>query len=178
MKKLYFFLLLFICFSSVQSQTPLYPFIKNYGPVFEVPFATEKPDAKAEYKIIVNITAAAAKPDSINDDILNTARVMNLHVLGGVAPEKLHVVVVVHNVAGFSVVNNETYQQKFHVDNPNIDLIKTLQAAGVKFIICGQTMMKRNISQQQLLPDIHAATSALTTLTTYQMKGYVMMKFQ
>jgi intracellular sulfur oxidation DsrE/DsrF family protein len=38
-------------------------------------------------------------------------------------------------------------------------------------------MQKRKIAPEALLPGIQIATSAMTTLTTYQLNGYALMKF-
>jgi intracellular sulfur oxidation DsrE/DsrF family protein len=177
MKKIFLVTVLFFAVFICKAQDKSHPLIKNYGLVFDVPFAIEKPDTRMEYKILVDITTAPAKPDSLNDALDAVARMMNLHVAGGVNPKKLHVVIVVHNAAAFSFLNNEAYQQKYHIDNPNAALITALHDAGVKIFLCGQTMMKRNIEQKALMPEVVPALSALTTLTTYQLKGYALMKF-
>ena len=36
--------------------------------------------------------------------------------------------------------------------------------------------MKRKIEQKALLPEVVPALSAMTTLTTYQLKGYALIK--
>jgi intracellular sulfur oxidation DsrE/DsrF family protein len=56
-------------------------------------------------------------------------------------------------------------------------MVEALQKAGVTITICGQTMQKRKISPEALLPGVQIATSAMTTLTTHQLKGYALMKF-
>lgn len=171
-------ILLIFCCSILQlrSQEPSNPVIKNYGTVFSVPFAEEKPDTKLDYKILIDITSAASKPDSLNDALDAAARIINLHVLGGVELKHLHVVIVVHNAAAFSLLNNEGYQQKYHLNNPNAALVGALHDAGAKIFLCGQTMMKRKIEQRTLLPEVIPALSAMTTLTTYQLKGYALLK--
>ena len=176
MKSLSILLIFCCCIIKIQAQETAYPLIKNYGAVFSVPFAQEKPDTKLNYKILIDITGATAKPDSLNDALDAAARIINLHILGGVDVKKLHVVIVVHNAASFSLLNNEAFQQKYHIDNPNAALITALHDAGAKIFLCGQTMMKRKIEQKALLPEVVPALSAMTTLTTYQLKGYALIK--
>lgn len=67
MKHIYLFasLLLFICSANAQ-QPKVNPIIKSYGSVWEIPNATEKLDKKTEYKILVDITNQAEKPDTLN----------------------------------------------------------------------------------------------------------------
>jgi intracellular sulfur oxidation DsrE/DsrF family protein len=63
------------------------------------------------------------------------------------------------------------------VNNPNIDLIKSLKAAGVKLTVCGQSLLARKVAPGQVLEEVDIATSMLTTVTTYQLKGYAFLKF-
>jgi len=43
--------------------------------------------------------------------------------------------------------------------------------------VCGQTLFKRSIDSQSVTPEVKVALSALTTLTTYGLKGYTTLKF-
>jgi intracellular sulfur oxidation DsrE/DsrF family protein len=179
MKKTSLPLLLMFAVSCIcAQQTKVNPVIKSFGSVYEVPNAKEKPDPKMDYKILVDITDAADKPDTINVYLEAAATLYNLHAVGGVPPENIHMVVVFHKMATYSIFNNERYQQKFKTDNPNLGLIKELSDAGVKFFVCGQTMIKAKISENNIAPEVKVATSALTTLTTYQLKGYAMINFK
>jgi intracellular sulfur oxidation DsrE/DsrF family protein len=175
-----FFLLLTCCSVSVFSQAPskVNPAIANYGSVFDVSFAKEKPDPKLDYNILVDITDAASKPDTLNAYLEAAATLFNLHAVGGVPKEKIHMIVVLHKMAVYSIFSNERFQQKFKVDNPNLPLIKTLADAGVQFFVCGQTLLRGNIPVNQIAPEVTVATSALTTLTTYQLKGYASINFK
>jgi len=47
----------------------------------------------------------------------------------------------------------------------------------VEFYVCGQTMQKRNIDTKKLVGGTKVASSGLTAITTYQLKGYTMIKF-
>ena len=58
-------------------------------------------------------------------------------------------------------------------DNPNIDLIKQLHAAGVTFHLCGQGVLSRNIEEDDLLDEIQVDYWALTTLIELGRQGYV-----
>ena len=61
--------------------------------------------------------------------------------------------------------------------NPHTPLIEELVNYGVKVVVCGQSLVKRKISKEMLIPGIEVATSALTTLTTYQLQGYALLRF-
>jgi intracellular sulfur oxidation DsrE/DsrF family protein len=182
MKK-YIFLYLLLCGSlAVSAQTgasvKVNPIVKEIGSVWEVPFATEKPDPEMKYNIVVDITDAAAKSDTINLYLEAAATLLNLHGVGGVPVKNLNMIVVLHKMATNSILTNEAYQKRFKTDNPNLGMIAALKAAGVKFYTCGQTLFRARIPKENILPEVEIATSALTTLTTYQLKGYAMVNFK
>lgn len=162
---------------STSAQTKVNPIIKSYGTVFQVPDAAHKPDPALEYKIVVELTENAAKPDSLNEYLEAIATLINLHAAEGVAKEKIHVVVILRKMATYAVFGNEMYREKFKSDNPNLDLLKELEAAGTEFYVCGQTMLRRNMDPKKLTPQAKVASSGLTALTTYQLNGYSLIKF-
>jgi intracellular sulfur oxidation DsrE/DsrF family protein len=153
------------------------PLIKEFGTVYAVPFAVEKPNPKALYKILVDVTTASEKPEIINENLEAAAKIINLHILGGVPEKNLQVVLVVHGAAAFNLMNNDTYKQKFAVDNPNLPLLTALNKVGVKIFVCGQTIFKRNIDHLKLAPEVDVAVSAITTITNYSIKGFTVLKY-
>jgi intracellular sulfur oxidation DsrE/DsrF family protein len=172
------FPIVLLCFSiSGFAQKRVNPVVKNYGGIFEIPYAEEKPDPALEYNIVIEIERANATPDSVNWALHNVARLLNLHSAGGVPKEKMHVVLAIHGGAAFTVMNNNAYKAKYGVDNPNMGLYEELQQAGVKMFVCGQSMIARKIDRFNMVPEVKIATSMLTTLTTYQLKGYALLKF-
>ena len=166
-----------LVFGQMQQQVKMNPVIKSYGPVYQIPGAAHKPDPKINYKIIVELTENAAKPDSLNEYLEAIATLINLHAVEGVPKENIHVVVVLRKMATYAVFGNEMYKEKFKVDNPNLQLLKELRDAGTEFYVCGQTMLKRNISENKLVAEAKIASAGLTAITTYQLKGYTMIKF-
>ncbi len=162
---------------SVDAQNKVNPVIKNFGTVSEVPYAVEKPDSKMDYKVVVDISSDNQKPETVHEFFEKVAAIVNLHALGGVSANKLHVVMVVHGPAAQFIVNNAVYQKKFGINNPNLPLFTALQEAGVKLFVCGQTLIKRNIDPASIAPELKVALSAVTTLTTYQLKGYAYLKY-
>ena len=159
------------------AQPKVNPIIKDYGAVYRLPNAAHKPDPNINYKIIVELTENASKPDSLNEYLEAIATLINLHAAEGVPKENLHVVVVLRKMATYAVFGNEMYKEKFKVDNPNLELLKELYDAGTEFYVCGQTMTKRNINESKLVPEAKVASSGLTAITTYQLQGYTMIKF-
>ncbi|HWA32862.1 MAG TPA: DsrE family protein [Cyclobacteriaceae bacterium] len=159
------------------SQTRVNPVIKSSGGIFEIPYADEKPDPAMTYNIVVEVERPSEKPDTINWALNNVARLINLHAVGGVSPKNIHVVLAIHGGATYTVMNNEAYRAKYKVDNPNLKLYKELADAGVKIFVCGQSLIGREVDRMKMVPEVKVSVSMLTILTTYQLKGYAVLKF-
>lgn len=158
-------------------QEKMNPIIKGYGGIFNAPFAVEKPDPNMEYKIIIDIATGDEDPKAVMYSLENVARLLNLHAMGGVPAKNMKVVLAIHGQATWSILDNDRYKAKYGVDNPHIALFKELDAAGVKLFACSQSIMGRSIDHTKLATGIKVATSMLSTLTTYQLKGYAALKF-
>ena len=177
MKKFTLPLLMVLTFSFLHAQTKVNPVIKSYGTVFEIPTADHKPDPKLKYNLLVELTENGSKPDSLNEFIEALATLINLHAAEGVPKENIKMAVVLRKMATYAVFGNEMYKETFKCDNPNLGLLKELSDFGVEFYVCGQTMLKRNIDNKKLVPGTKVASSGLTAITTYQLKGYTLVKF-
>jgi len=140
-------------------------------PVEEV---TEIPDPNLDYKLMFELTKD--KTDSLsgmNADLVEIARVLNLHVASGIPKEKLFPVIVVHGPALNAFTTDVFYNEKFKKDNPNLKLIQDLEALGAKYIACAQAMFFFDVNKESLLPNFKVSLTAQTVLSSYQMKGYV-----
>jgi intracellular sulfur oxidation DsrE/DsrF family protein len=158
-----------------------FPVIKDLGaPVVEVAGIDEKLDPKMNYNIVIDFTyfpkleGADYKQDSSvrNDDIVSIGRIFNLHVADGVPKEKVNIVLAIHAIGMLSFLTNEAYQRKYNIDNPNVQIIEKLNKAGVKFLVCGQSLTWMGYKKTDLLPGVKVAISAQTVLSHYQSKGY------
>jgi intracellular sulfur oxidation DsrE/DsrF family protein len=74
-------------------------------------------------------------------------------------------------------MNSEQHFKKYKKENPNLQLFEELSKAGVKIFVCGQSLINRKVDRTKLVPEVKIATSMLTTLTTYQLRGYALLKF-
>lgn len=163
--------------SSLFGQSAQFPFVKEYGGIYEIPDATERPDPTLTYKLLVDLSTAAEDNKQISRWVDNVARLMNLHGLAGVPKKKLKVKVVIHGGAIFTLLNNEQYQERFQTDNPNLKVYEALLEAGADIMVCGQSLIARRMMTKDLWPGVRIAHSALTTITTYVPQGYVLLKF-
>lgn len=177
-KKNQIYIIFFVLFSGLlQGQSLVNPIISDFGTIGDAPMATEKPDPDMVYNIVVDVATGDEDKSQVFFALNNLARLMNLHVMGGVPPEHLNVVVAIHGSAIWSVMNDQAYTKRYGITNPHSPLFKQLLAQGVKIVVCSQSMFKRKIAPEELAPGLEMATSALTVLTTYQLKGYALLRF-
>lgn len=170
--------LLALCLSvALKAQEKVNPVIPSFGGIYPIEEATVKPDARLVYKIVVDVVSGSDDPEKLSAGLNNVARMLNLHAVGGVPPGKMKVVLAIHGGATFATLGNEAYQKKFGVDNPNIALVRELKDAGVLLVVCGQSLIGRDIPLGAVQPEIEIATSMLTTVSMYQMKGYAVFRF-
>lgn len=177
MKHILTIAVLLISIHLANAQEKLNPIIKNFGGIYEIPEATVIPNSELRYKIVVDAKTGADDKSELAFALYNSARMINLHAVGGVQKENLEVVLAIHGGATYSILKNSVYKKKFGVDNPNIPLIKELKAAGVKLVVCGQSLIGRKIDHDQVLSEIEIATSMLTTVSTYQLNGFAVFQF-
>lgn len=180
MKKLFILLGLTLITSLSFSQERKWaaPIIKDYGRILDLEDVDVKPDPDMEYKILIEQVFKMDNPERTNFSATNVARLINLHAVGGVKQENLKVAVVIHAEATNTVINNEAYKAKYDdKDNPYIKLYEELAKNGVELIVCGQSLELYGNKREEVIPQVKVATSALTAVTTYQLKGYAYFKW-
>ena len=160
-----------------ETQTEVKLPVKDFGKVYNVPFAEDRPDPAIQYKIVFEASEKIDSFSQVYPPLEHVARMYNLHVYGGVPQKNLDVVLV---IAGFgipAVMNNEAYRKRYGVDNPNLKILEELKAAGIKINGCAQAMMKNSIDPADVNPIVQPIFSRFTTISTYQMKGYAYFKY-
>lgn len=148
--------------------------IPGHNPGRDYPGAHLTPDANTEYKVMFDFV--------VNDDNLDDpypmlpflARYVNTLIHLGVPKENRKIAVVLHQGSGLIGLKNEEFRARNDgKDNPNIELIKQLHAAGVEFHLCGQGVLSRGIDEADLLDEIQVDYWALTTIIELGRQGYV-----
>jgi intracellular sulfur oxidation DsrE/DsrF family protein len=129
---------------SIYAQQKVYPLVKGYGGVNAIPIPVGKPDPGQTYNIVVEVNTDHTKPEVVHELMEKIASIANLHALGGVSPERLHLVAVIHGPAAPFIQTDSAYQQRHGIPNPNLALFRALKAAGVRLEVCAQSMVKRN----------------------------------
>ena len=170
-------IIVFITLSySALAQEAKFPIVEGFGGIYEIDGAIN-PETDLEYKIVIDLKTLQRDKESINPGLNNVARMMNLHGLGGVTPENLSVVVVIHGGATDVILDNQTYKSRYELDNPNIELIEALKEAGTEIFVCGQSLLARNYALDSVNKEVKIGLSMLTTFTTHMHKGYVPLIF-
>lgn len=173
-----FFTILFtsLIITNLQAQQAQFPIVEGFGGIYDIPGSVH-PEPDAEYKIVVDLLTSQPVSDQLNPGLNNVARMMNLHVLGGVEPENLNVKVAIHGGATQTILNNEAYRKRHGTDNPNIDLIDALKAAGAEVYVCGQSLLGRDIEIEEVNKEVVIGLSMLTVVTTAMNNGYDLLVF-
>jgi intracellular sulfur oxidation DsrE/DsrF family protein len=150
------------------------PVVQGYGEVTPVEAAGEKPDPALDYKVVLNATkggGADAPPPFLD----KAAKVANLLAQSGVPAQHRHVVVILQAAATTAVLNDKGLKARGLTRNPSAELIARLNAAGVSVRVCGQALAGAKIARDEVLPGIQVDLSALTTVSTLQLKGYALL---
>ncbi len=158
------------------AQEMVNPVIKKFGGIYDIPEATVRPGPDQVYRVVIDLYSGAESPEKLNPALNNVARMINLHAVGG-ATKEMQVVLAIHGQANDLVMQNQHYLERYQVENPNIELVRSLKDAGVKLTVCGQSLLYSKVEPDQVLEEIEIATSMLTTVTTYQLKGYAFLAF-
>lgn len=150
-------------------------------PEFGSTYAIENPDFKTNtslvFKAVFDVSKAPEDPSKRNPYIETIARFLNMHENAGVPMKNLKVRMAMHGQASYGLLKNKYYKEKFGVDNPNIELLEAIEAAGVEVLLCGQTAGSRNLSPERRIPLTKVALSAMTILIQSQEEGYNLIAF-
>ena len=179
MKTLYSCIFVLIFFNtSIFAQEAQFPIVKGFGGIYKIDNPVEQLEKGNEVKIIVELVSQNTTPEEYSFWVNNIARLMNLHGLEGVPADNLHVKVIVHGPAVFDLLSDGNYFEQFRIaKNPNIEVWEALDAAGADVIVCGQSLIGRDLGRDEIWEKTQVATSALTTITKNVADGYVLLKF-
>ncbi len=151
------------------------PLIEGYGPTYPIDDRDIPLEEGFVYKAAFDAADYAGEPDALNRTLVSVARFMNMHARNGVAADNMDLAVVVHGSALKTLLDDRSYRSRYEIDNPNRELVERLEAAGVAFYVCGQSMSFGGVEKRELLPQAKVALSAMTMLTTLQSDGYALL---
>lgn len=147
-----------------------YPVIADYGPAYTVPGAFEVPQKRRQAQALFDVSTAAKQSQQVVPGLKRVARYLNLYASVGVELHLLQVIVVLHGDATGAVLRHEVYGRHFPgaTENPNLMLLRALHRARVTLYVCGQAIRDYGYQDQDIVPDVSLAYSALAVVTNYQ----------
>ena len=151
------------------------PVIKNFGGVAEVEQTNPLP-GKEQFKVVFDVADQGDKGKT-NRRFESLARFLNMHARAGIPPEQVELALVVHGKAGFDLLANTHFREKFGTENPNAGLLADLQKHGVQIYLCGQSAAYYGIENSHLLSGVNMALSAMTANALLQQQGYTLNPF-
>lgn len=161
------------------------PVFEGFGPHAPVEGMGAVP-ADTEFAIAFDVATPAEKGQR-NRGFESAARFINMHVAAGVDPENIRIAVVVHGKASMDLLDDAAWAARQSasadgaaeeaLDNPSAAMIRALMDAGVRFILCGQSGAAQGIKQEDLIPGVETALSAMTAHALLQQRGYTVNPF-
>lgn len=150
--------------------------VASAGKIHPVPpNAVFMPDRAATYKVVFALTHPGDDPAKVSPALERVARTVNLYASAGVPLGHLKFVAIAYGPATAMVLDDAHYQQLYHVNNPNLPVIRELRKDGIEVVVCGQAVMEHHYRFEWVDPAVPVALSALTTITELQQKGYALM---
>lgn len=159
--------------ASAQSHAPR---IAGYGAVAPLTGDETRAEPGLRYRLVFNVTKAAATPDKVNPSLDKVARLLNLLGRDNIRPAPGDIVVIVHGTATPIITSSSVYAARTKVAlNPNLELIAKLRGAGVTVAVCSQALHANRISTKELAPGVRVDLSAMTTLAALQLRGWALI---
>ena len=151
-----------------------YPAFKlhKYMGVIDTENTVLKYDPSIDYKVVIDVYDKVKDSSKLAGTFREIGRTYNLNIANGVPKEKLKMAVVVHGWAVYAVLNDEAYEKKYGIKNPNSEALKAYKNQGIEFYICGQNLGFFNLPQKDLAPEIDISISAKTAFITLDQLGY------
>jgi intracellular sulfur oxidation DsrE/DsrF family protein len=146
------------------------PVIKGYGPVVPIP-GGEEPPTKGT-KVVFDVTAANKDQSKPLPGLERAAVLLNLAGVAGLKPGDIEIAIVLHGDATAAALDNDAYHELTGKDHPHAELMKLLKDAGVKILVCGQSLERKNLDAKKVRAEVKVAVSAVTAVINYQSRGY------
>jgi intracellular sulfur oxidation DsrE/DsrF family protein len=148
--------------------------VPGYDAGRDYPGAPNSPDPNVEYKVVFDLVMTDDNLDDPYPMLPLIATYVNTLARFGVPAEHRKIAAVLHRGSGLIGLRNEAFKTRNDGhDNPNIELIRKLHAAGVTFHMCGQGVLARELDEADLMDEMQVDYWALTTLIELGRQGYV-----
>jgi intracellular sulfur oxidation DsrE/DsrF family protein len=166
---------LFICAPLFAGEPSFGPVIEGFGPTYPINDRDVPLEDGFVYKAVFD-AAENRDEKAPNSGLISVARYLNMHARNGVAIEDMNIAVVAHGPALKTLLTDVAYRARYGIQNPNSELLEKLDAAGVDFYVCGQSMTFGGFDKDELVEPAKVALSAMTMLTVLQSDGYGLLR--
>lgn len=167
--------LLLVLSPACADEPELGPAIEGYGPTYPIADRDVPLVEGAVYKAVFDVATYSEDVSKLSRRLESVARFINMHVRNGTPLANMDLAVVLHGRAVKTVMTHAAYRERFDMDNPNLELVERLHAAGVKFFMCGQSIAFTGVGKEELADPVNVALSAMTMLTVLQLDGYALL---
>lgn len=153
------------------------PVFEDFGPHVSVEMTDPLPaDLHLRHSFDV---ATAAEDGRFNRGFESAARFINMHAANGVNPDRIDVAVVVHGRAVLDLLTDAAWAARDleGETNPSGENVREMLAAGVRFIVCGQSAAGQGVANEDLIEGVEVALSAMTAHALLQQQGYTVNPF-
>ena len=146
------------------------PVVEGYGAVVLLPDAAEPP-AKGS-KVVIEATGTGKDAAQPLPGLVRAATLLNLAGASGLKATDMEVVVVLHGEATSAALDDAAYKEVAGRENPHADVMKKLKAAGVKFLVCGQAVARKEYDPKRVRGEVAVAASAVSAVVNLQARGF------
>lgn len=154
----------------VKGAKPVAPIVPGYGAVLPLPGAAETP-AKGS-KVVFDVTGVGKDAAQPLPGLVRAATLLNLAGASGLKPSDLEIVVVLHGDATSAALDHGAYRELTGGEHPHADVMKKLNGAGVKFLVCGQSLARKGYDPKRVRGEVSVASSAVTAVVNLQARGF------
>lgn len=140
-----------------------------------IPGAAVAPQPGTVYKAIFDASHFADSGSQLAPAIASASQALNALAACNVPLTNAKFVIIFHGASLDALWENEAYQERFSIRNPNLPVLAKLRKAGVELYVCGQTLASEKVDARELSPDVKIASDASIVLMTYQNKGYALL---
>ncbi len=163
------------CIGTAAEEPVLGPVIEGYGPTYAIEDLDVALVDGLVYKTVFDVASYPGDVTSLNAGLVSVARFLNMHARSGTPAGDMDLVIVVHGASLVNLLTHDAYRKRHGVDNPNLELLSKLHNAGVRIMVCGQSMAFRGVERRELAGPVKVGLSAMTLLTVLQSEGYSLL---
>ncbi len=146
------------------------PIVPGYGAVVPLPDAVEAPVKGS--KVVFDVTGVAKDTTAPLPGLVRAATLLNLAGVSGLKSSDLELVIVLHGDATSAALDDAAYKDLTGAGHPHADLMKKLKGAGVKLLVCGQSLARKGYDPKRVRAEVTVAASAVTAVVNHQARGF------